>query len=56
MRSVIQHKISIGKNTVIGANSFVNRDCGDNMIYYGNPAEFIRKRENDENYLKSNKV
>ena len=33
MRSVIQHKISIGKNTVIGANSFVNRDCGDNMIY-----------------------
>ena len=56
MRSVIQHKISIGKNTVIGANSFVNSDCGDNMIYYGNPAEFIRKRENDENYLKGNKV
>ena len=50
--SKIKHKITINSNTVIGANSYVNKNCLSNYIYYGNPAKKIRKRRKGENYLK----
>lgn len=49
--SIIKHQINIGKNTIIGGNSFVNNNCDDNSIYYGVPAKKIRNRNIDEKYL-----
>lgn len=50
--SVIKHGVKIGKDTVIGGNSFVNKECIDNFLYYGVPAKKIRERSIDENNLK----
>lgn len=41
--SVIKNKVKIGNNTIIGGNSFVNKDCLDNSIYFGVPSKRIRK-------------
>lgn len=41
--STIMPGITIGKNSVIGAHSFVNKDISDNTLAYGVPAEIIRK-------------
>ena len=41
--SVIMPKVVIGKNSVIGAFSFVNKDIPDNVIAYGVPAKVIKK-------------
>ncbi len=49
--SKIKHKITISYNTVVGANSFVNKDCLPNNIYFGNPARKIKKRKRGESYL-----
>lgn len=32
----------IGKGSVIGANSFVNRNVDDSVLFAGNPAKFIK--------------
>ena len=37
-------KIVIGKGTIIGANSVLTCSTGDNEIWAGIPARFIRKR------------
>lgn len=34
--------ITIGKNVVIGAGSVVTKSVPNDLIYFGNPAEFIR--------------
>ena len=49
--AVIQNKCKIGKNTIIGANSLVNKNCEDNLVYYGNPVKKIRKRLKGDKYL-----
>ena len=36
--------ITIGKNSVVGAHSFVDKDIPDNSIAYGVPVEIIRKK------------
>ncbi len=41
--SVIMPGVTIGKNTVIGAFSFVNTDIPDNTLAYGVPAQTKRK-------------
>ena len=40
--------IKIGKNSVIGAHSLVNRDIPDNVLVFGVPAKVIRKLDKDE--------
>lgn len=40
--------IKIGKNSVIGAHSLVNRDIPDNVLAFGVPAKVIRKLDKDE--------
>jgi acetyltransferase-like isoleucine patch superfamily enzyme len=35
--------VTIGKNSIIGANSFVNKDIPDNTLAYGTPVRIIRK-------------
>jgi len=37
--------VKIGEGCVIGANSFVNKDCEPWGIYFGNPARKIGERE-----------
>lgn len=46
--SVIMPGISIGKNTIIGACSFVNRSLPDNVIAFGVPAKVDRALTNEE--------
>lgn len=41
--SVIIGKIKVGKDSVIGAYSFVNKDIPKNEVWAGIPAKFIRK-------------
>lgn len=35
--------VTIGKNSIIGTFSFVNRDIPDNVVAYGVPAKIIKK-------------
>jgi acetyltransferase-like isoleucine patch superfamily enzyme len=41
--SVVMPNVTIGKNTIIGAFSFVNTDIPDNTIAYGVPATIKRR-------------
>ena len=43
--STIMPGITIGRNAIVGAHSFVNTDIPDNVIVFGIPAKIIRKRE-----------
>lgn len=37
--------LTVGKNTIIGANAVLLCSTGDNEIWAGNPAKLIRKRD-----------
>lgn len=41
--TIILPGISIGKKSLVAAGSLVNRDVGDNSLFAGNPAKFIRE-------------
>lgn len=41
--SVIMPGVSVGKNAIIGAFSFVNKDIPDNAIVFGIPVKTIKK-------------
>lgn len=43
--STIMPGVTIGKNTVIGAHSFVNTDIPDNVVAYGVPAKITEKKK-----------
>ena len=45
-------RVTIGKNTVIGAASLVLKDVPDNVLAFGNPIEIKRTRVNGEKFLK----
>lgn len=45
MNTLIVKAVSIGDNAVIGAGSVVTKDIPAGEIWAGNPARFIRKRE-----------
>ncbi|HEY0684029.1 MAG TPA: acetyltransferase [Steroidobacter sp.] len=49
--AVIKHGLKIGHDTVVGANSYVNRDLPDNVVAYGNPAKAVRSRSVGDPYL-----
>jgi len=40
--STIMPNVTIGKNSIIGAYSFVNQNIPDNTLSYGTPAKIIR--------------
>lgn len=42
--SVIMPGVTIGRNSVVGAHSFVNADIPDDVVVAGVPAKIIRKR------------
>ena len=37
--------VTIGKNCIIGANSYVKHDLPDNVIAVGSPAKIIRENK-----------
>jgi len=43
--STVMPGVTIGKNTVIGAHSFVNTDIPDNVVAYGVPAKIKEKKK-----------
>ena len=47
----IKHKITIGNNVVVGANSYVNKNCSSNSTYIGSPAKKHSLREPNQKYL-----
>lgn len=46
-RTIICKPVTIGENAVVGAGSIVTKDIPANEVWAGNPARFIKKR-NDE--------
>ena len=46
--STILPGISVGKNSIIGAHSLVNKDIPDNVVAFGVPAKVVRQLNNDE--------
>jgi acetyltransferase-like isoleucine patch superfamily enzyme len=46
--STILPGVSIGKNSIIGAHSLVNKDIPDNVVAFGVPAKIVRKLNNDK--------
>ena len=46
--SVVYPGITIGKNSIIGAFSLVNKNIPDNVIAHGIPIKCIRKLKNEE--------
>ena len=51
LSAVIKNNISLGSNTIVGSNSYINKNCKSNSIYFGNPGKFYRKRKLGEKYL-----
>ena len=51
LSAVVKNNISIGSNTIVGSNSYINKNCKSNSIYFGNPGKFYRKRPLGEKYL-----
>lgn len=43
--STVMPGVTIGKNSVVGAHSFVNSDIPDNCVAFGVPAKIHKKRE-----------
>jgi len=41
--SVVMPGVTIGKNSIIGANSFINRSIPPNEVWAGSPVRFLKK-------------
>lgn len=52
LSATVFDRLTIGENTVVGAASLVTKDLPDNVLAYGKPAKIIRKREQEEKFLK----
>ena len=46
--STILPGISVGKNSIVGAHSLVNKDIPDNVVAFGVPAKVVRQLNNDK--------
>jgi len=49
--ATIKHGLKIGDDSVLGANSYLNRDLPNNLVAYGTPARQVRSRKVGEPYL-----
>ena len=50
--AVVKHGLKIGDDSVLGGNSYLNKDLSNNCVAYGTPAKVIRSRKNGDAYLK----
>lgn len=51
MGASVKHGVSIGDDSVLGANSYLNKDLENNQVAYGVPAKKIRTRNVGDTYL-----
>lgn len=51
LAACIKHGVTIGSDTVVGANSYVNKDLGDGQLAYGSPVKAVRARQPGDAYL-----
>ena len=42
--AVVKNGIMIENNTIIGGNSYVNKNCNNSSIYFGNPLKLVKKK------------
>lgn len=49
--AAIKHGVVVGDDTVIGANSYVNKSVDSLVVAYGSPCKFVRKRTKGDPYL-----
>ena len=47
----IKHNIQIDSNVLVGSNSYVDKNCSSNKVFFGSPAKFIKQKKNDYNYF-----
>lgn len=45
LNATTRENLTIGKNATLGMGSVLTKDIGDNEIWVGNPAKFLRKAE-----------
>ena len=53
--SVVMPGVTVGENTIVGAQSFVNKDLPPNEVWAGSPARFIITLEQYSEKLKKRK-
>lgn len=51
MGATIKNGVKIGNDSVVGANSYLNKDLPDNQLAYGTPAKQVRSRNVGDAYL-----
>ena len=51
MRAAVKHQVNIGSYSILGANSYLDRNLPPNSVAYGNPARIIRTRQKNDAYL-----
>lgn len=49
--ATVKHGVTIGADSVVGANSYVNRDVPGHHVVYGTPARTVRRRNTGDPYL-----
>lgn len=49
--ATIKDRLTIGKHSIIGAGALLMKDCEDNVVMYGVPAQKIRSHEIGEKYF-----
>ena len=47
-RVLLMPGVELGKNSIIGANSMVNKNVPDEQVWFGSPAKFVRKIREEE--------
>ena len=50
--AIIKHGLKIGDDSVVGANSYLNKDLPNNQVAHGTPAKQVRARKVGDGYLK----
>ncbi len=41
--TTIMPGVRVGKNSIVGANSFVNKNIPENEVWFGTPAKFVKR-------------
>lgn len=49
--ATIKHGVEVGNDTIIGANSYVNKNIDNNIVAYGSPCKPVRERIKGDTYL-----
>lgn len=49
--AVVKQGITVGADSVLGANSYLNKDLVSNSVAHGSPARVIRSRKKGDSYL-----